>query len=163
MQNSCGTRRQVCFKVGMRLAMHHKVWERANYWKRDGEWGAGHQNDSWRRQRRKGRFQDIGAFGNEKKEGQFWVFFGLFGDHTHGIWKFPGWGQIRAVAVSLTPSHCNSGWSRICKPYHSSQQHWILNPLSEARDWTCILRDNSGICFHCTTTEAPKDIFRNTW
>ena len=27
--------------------------------------------------------------------------------------------------------------------YHSSQQHWILNPLSEARDWTCVLMDIS--------------------
>ena len=26
--------------------------------------------------------------------------------------------------------------SRICDPHHSSQQRWILNPLSEARDGT---------------------------
>ena len=29
--------------------------------------------------------------------------------------------------------------SHICNLYHSSQQHWILNPLSKARDQTCIL------------------------
>lgn len=27
--------------------------------------------------------------------------------------------------------------SLICDLHHSSQQHQILNPLSEARDWTC--------------------------
>ena len=29
--------------------------------------------------------------------------------------------------------------------HHSSQQHQILNPLSEARDQTCILRDTSWV------------------
>ena len=30
--------------------------------------------------------------------------------------------------------------------HHSSQQHQILKPLSQARDWTCILMDIS--CYH---------------
>ena len=29
--------------------------------------------------------------------------------------------------------------SRICNPHHSSWPHWILSPLSEARDQTCVL------------------------
>ena len=29
--------------------------------------------------------------------------------------------------------------SHVCDLHHSSWQHWILNPLSEARDWTLIL------------------------
>ena len=33
--------------------------------------------------------------------------------------------------------------SCICDVYHSSQQRWILNLLSEARDGTHILRDSS--------------------
>ena len=37
----------------------------------------------------------------------------------------------RAIAI-WDPSH-------ICNLYHSSQEHWILNPLSEARDRTHIL------------------------
>ena len=31
--------------------------------------------------------------------------------------------------------------------HHSSQQRWILNPLGEARNGTCILMDASQICF----------------
>jgi len=33
--------------------------------------------------------------------------------------------------------------NRICDLHHSSQQCWILNPLSKARDQTSILMDTS--------------------
>ena len=33
--------------------------------------------------------------------------------------------------------------SRVCDLHHSLWQHWILNPLSEARDRTRILMDTS--------------------
>ena len=36
--------------------------------------------------------------------------------------------------------------SRICDLHHSSGQHWILNPLGEARDQTHVLMDPSGAC-----------------
>ena len=39
--------------------------------------------------------------------------------------------------------------------YHSSPQHWILDPLSEARDRTCILMDTSQIGFCRATTGTP--------
>lgn len=38
---------------------------------------------------------------------------------------------------------------------HSSATH-ILNPLSEARDQTCILMDTSQSHFHCTTMATPS-------
>ena len=40
-------------------------------------------------------------------------------------------GRIRTTAESL---------------YHSSRQRWILNPMIEARDQTCILMDTSQVC-----------------
>ena len=47
---------------------------------------------------------------------------------TSSTWKFPGQG---------------SNWSHICGPHRSFWQRRILNPLSKARDRTCILpRDN---------------------
>ena len=32
--------------------------------------------------------------------------------------------------------------------YHSSRQRQILNPLTEARDGTCVLMDTSWVLFH---------------
>ena len=40
-----------------------------------------------------------------------------------------------AAAATPDPSH-------ISDLYHSLWQRWILNPLSWARDWTCVLTDN---------------------
>ena len=38
--------------------------------------------------------------------------------------------------------------SCICYLHHSSWQHWMLNTLSEARDWTRILMDTSRVHFY---------------
>ena len=46
--------------------------------------------------------------------------------------------------------------SHICDLHHSSQQHWILNLLSEVRDWTFNLMVPSQIHFHCATTGTPQ-------
>ena len=47
-----------------------------------------------------------------------------------------------ATAAALRDLSC------VCDLHHSSQQCWILNPLGEARDGTCVLMDTSQICFH---------------
>ena len=50
--------------------------------------------------------------------------------------------------------------SHVCDLHNSSQQCQILNPLSEARDWTHNLMVPSQICFHCTTKGTPEyDLF----
>ena len=46
--------------------------------------------------------------------------------------------------------------SCICDLHHSPQQCWILNPVSKARDWTCILMDTSQVRFNWATEETPK-------
>ena len=73
----------------------------------------------------------------------FFLSFCLFWGHTHSIWKFPG----RATAT----------WnlSHICDLHRSSQQRWILNPLSEAGDWTCNLMVPSQVHNHWATTGTP--------
>ena len=56
--------------------------------------------------------------------------------------------------------------SCICNLYHSSRQHQIPNPLSEARDPTRNLVVPSRIRFHCATTGTPKIFLiknKNVW
>ena len=47
-------------------------------------------------------------------------------------------GQIRAAAAYTTAT-AKPDLSHTCDLYHRLWQHWILNPLSEARDQTLIL------------------------
>ena len=53
--------------------------------------------------------------------------------------------------------------SRIGNPHQSSQQCWILNPLSGARDWTGILLDTSQVHYHRATRELRKPFFTGEW
>ena len=48
-------------------------------------------------------------------------------------------GWIRAAAMAYTTATAIPDLSGICDLYSSLQQHWILNPVSKARDRTCIL------------------------
>ena len=45
--------------------------------------------------------------------------------------------------------------SHVCELHHSSRQRWILNPLSKARDQTCVLVDASQIRFHWAMLGMP--------
>ena len=69
-------------------------------------------------------------------------------------------GQIKAAAANLPHSHHNARSKPHLWPKCSSRQCWILNPLSEARDQTCILTDiNWVFCFgffvFCLFRAAP--------
>ena len=68
-------------------------------------------------------------------------------------------GRIGATAAGLTHRETR-GLSHVCDLYHRSRQRWIHDPLSKARDRTCILIDTSRIHFHCATTGTPKYIFK---
>ena len=52
--------------------------------------------------------------------------------------------------------------SSICNLHHSSWQHWILNPLSRARDWTWVLMDTSWVCYLWATVGTPGTHFLRT-
>ena len=45
--------------------------------------------------------------------------------------------------------------SHISDLHHTSWKRQILNLLSQAKDWTCVLKDASQICFHWATTGTP--------
>ena len=45
--------------------------------------------------------------------------------------------------------------SHVCNLHHRPRQHWILNPLSKARDRTCNLMVPSLFLNHCATMGTP--------
>ena len=64
--------------------------------------------------------------------------------------------RVKAIATGLCQSHSNIKSKPCLRPTpQSSRQHWILNPLSEARDWPCILMDASQIRLHWAKTGNP--------
>ena len=72
-------------------------------------------------------------------------------------------GQIGAVAApAYTTGTAMPDPSCVCDLHHSLQQRWILNPLSEAKDWTCMLIDPSQIHFCCTMTGTPTSCYSDT-
>ena len=75
----------------------------------------------------------------------FFVLFAFLGPHPWHM-EFPRRGsQIGATAASLHHSTAMQDPSHAYDLQHSSRQHWILNPLSEARDRTCNLMVPSQI------------------
>ena len=82
----------------------------------------------------------------------FFCFFGLFRDASTACGRFQVRGQIRAAAAIYVTATITWDLSCIC---HSSWQCQFLNPLSKARDQTCILMDTSCVCYHWATTGTP--------
>jgi len=60
-------------------------------------------------------------------------------------------GRIGATPAGLLHSHSNAGSELRLQPTPQLTAAPDSDPLSEARDQTCILMDTSQICFHCTT------------
>ena len=63
---------------------------------------------------------------------------------------------VKAVIIEQEKMHISTVYttatampepSCVCNLHHSSWQHRMLNPLSEARDRTCVLMDTSQIRF----------------
>ena len=65
--------------------------------------------------------------------------------------------QVPATATATQdPSH-------VCDLHHSSRQHWILKPLSEARDQTCNVMVPSWIRFLCAMVGTPSFGVLHSW
>ena len=69
--------------------------------------------------------------------------------------------RLRVESELELPNYATATWDQscICNLHHSSQQRWILNPLSEARDQTRNLMCPSEIHFCCAMTGTPKVLF----
>ena len=70
----------------------------------------------------------------------FFFFFSLYPCTGHR-WTFPGQGSNQSCSCRLRHSHSNTGSKPHLRPTLNLQQQQILNPLSEARDLTCLLTD----------------------
>ena len=55
------------------------------------------------------------------------------------------WVKLELQMLAYTSASATPHLSHICDLHHCSQQLQILNPLSKARDWTCILMDTTCI------------------
>ena len=69
------------------------------------------------------------------------IFFGLLWPH---LWHMavPRLGvELELQLPAYTTATATWDLNRICDLRHSSRKHWIPDPLSKARDGTCILTD----------------------
>ena len=57
--------------------------------------------------------------------------------------------------LAYTTAIATQDLSHVCSLHHSSQQCWILNLLSKARDQTRNVMVPSQICFRCATMGTP--------
>ena len=83
------------------------------------------------------------------------IYFCLLGPHLQYM-EVPRLGVKSELQL---PAHttATAAWdpSRVCDLHHSSRQRQILNPLSEARDWTRVLIDTSWIHYSWATAGTP--------
>ena len=61
--------------------------------------------------------------------------------------------ELRLLAHAIATATRDQ--SHICDLYHSSQKHWVLNPLIGAREQTHILIDTSWVRYCEATTGTP--------
>ena len=103
----------------------------------------------------------------------FFLFIAFLGPHPRHM-EVPGLRvelELQLLLYTTATAPATTTWdpSHVCDLHHSSRQRWIPDPLSEAKDWTCILMDTSCIHFRCATAGAPEHRFltlsrcRNFW
>ena len=88
----------------------------------------------------------------------FFVFIGPYVGHKE-VPRLEVKSELQLPAYSTATAMPDTRF--FCDLHHSSQQHWILNPLSGARDWTHILMDASQLHYHWATAGTP--IFLNMY
>ena len=91
-----------------------------------------------------------------------WIFVGFFSffiflrSHLRHMEVLRPGVELELKLQAYTSATATPDPSQVCDLHHSSQQCQILNPQSEARDWTCVLMDTSWTHFCCAMTGSPK-------
>ena len=84
------------------------------------------------------------------------ILFIYFYGHTCSIWKFPDLRvKLELQLLAHTTATATQDPSCVCNLHYSSWQHQILNPLSKARDGTCILMAISLVHYCYATLGTP--------
>ena len=76
----------------------------------------------------------------------FFFFFFLFRAEPSALEALRLGVQLNSELPTYTTATRTPDPSCACDPRHSSWQCWILNPLIQARDQTCILMDTGRMC-----------------
>ena len=79
----------------------------------------------------------------------FYLFICFLGPHFQHMEVLRPGVKLELQLLAYTTAKAKPDPSHICDLHHSSWKRWILNPLSKARDWTCILMDSNQDCYHC--------------
>ena len=89
----------------------------------------------------------------------FLVFLGLYPQHM----EVPSLGvELELWLLAYTRATATPDPSCICDLDHSSWQHWILNPLSKAKERTRILMDTSRVYYCWATMGTPNVLLFNS-
>jgi len=72
---------------------------------------------------------------------------------TYGSSQARSWMELQLPATATATATWDQ--SHVCNVHHGSWHHWILKPLSRARDQTQVLTDTSWIRFPYATTGVP--------
>ena len=68
-----------------------------------------------------------------------------------------GKSELQLLAYATATAMRDPGYLRDL--HHSSRQCQIFNPVSKARDWTCIFMDTNQVCYSWATMWAPLHHF----
>ena len=83
------------------------------------------------------------------------IFFFFLGPHSWHM-EVPRLGiKLELQLPAYTTVTAMQDLSYICNLHHSTQHHWIHNPLSDARDQTRILMVTSQVCYHWAAMGTP--------
>ena len=92
-------------------------------------------------------------------QSDFFFFFFFFKATPAALRGSQARGWISAAAASLHHSHSNEGSEPHLRPIPQLMATLVLNPLSEARDRTCVLLDTRLVCYCWAMTGTPRAIF----
>ena len=85
----------------------------------------------------------------------FCLFFHLFRAASVAYGGSQARDLIGAILMAYTTATATPGPSNICDLHHNSQQHWLLDPLSKARNQTHNFMVPSQIHYRCAMMGTP--------